>query len=231
MHGVCVWMSLKTMKNKQTIELFCGTKSFSRVAHARGFDVFTVDNNRSLLPSLVADIRDLKASDLPPEPLILWASPPCTCFSVSSIGRHWTGGTDAYIPNSRQSLEAQEIVRKTISLIYEIRPTWWFIENPRGMLRMMPFMQNLGVRHTVTYCQYGDTRMKPTDIWTNATWWISKPMCGPKQGCHERSPRGSRNGTQGMENAGEKGRIPSGLFHEIIAQMAKNNIFHEQKKS
>ncbi len=31
----------------------------------------------------------------------------------------------------------------------------WYIENPRGMMRKMPCMQNL-IRHTVTYCQYGD---------------------------------------------------------------------------
>ena len=32
-------------------------------------------------------------------------------------------------------------------------------------------------RHTITYCQYGDNRMKPTDIWTNNKNWISKKIC------------------------------------------------------
>lgn len=30
----------------------------------------------------------------------------------------------------------------------------------------MEWMRSLP-RYTVTYCQYGDNRMKPTDIWTN----------------------------------------------------------------
>src|SRR3990167_3554246 len=49
-------------------------------------------------------------------------------------------------------------------------------ENPRGVLRKMPFMKDF-IRHTVSYCQYGDNRMKPTDIWTNALFWKPKPIC------------------------------------------------------
>ena len=58
-------------------------------------------------------------------------------------------------------------MKKVLKIIEQRKPTWFFIENPRGLLRKMPFMRDL-MRHTVTYCQYGDTRMKPTDIWTNA---------------------------------------------------------------
>ena len=33
---------------------------------------------------------------------------------------------------------------------------------------------------TVTYCQYGDTRMKPTDLWCSDSLfqqWTPRPMC------------------------------------------------------
>ena len=83
----------------------------------------------------------------------------------------------------------------------------------------MPFMADLP-RHTVTYCQYGDSRMKPTDIWTNAYWWQPKPMCKNGAPCHEAAPRGSKTGTQGLCNSVERGRIPPGLFEEIFAQHA-----------
>ena len=53
-----------------------------------------------------------------------------------------------------------------LKLIRELNPQYWFIENPRGGLRKMRFMKDLP-RYTLTYCQYGDTRMKPTDIFTN----------------------------------------------------------------
>jgi len=73
-------------------------------------------------------------------------------------------------------------------------------------------------RFTVTYCQYGDTRQKPTDIWTNFDW-KPKPMCKPKATCHISAPRGSRTGTQGLKNAKERSVIPPNLFREIFEQL------------
>lgn len=74
-------------------------------------------------------------------------------------------------------------------------------------------------RNTVSYCQYGERRQKPTDIWTNAYWWAPKPLCKRGASCHEAAPRGSRTGTQGMENYKEKSRIPAALFEEILSQL------------
>ena len=56
-------------------------------------------------------------------------------------------------------------------------------------------------RYTVTYCQYGDKRMKPTDIWTNHPNPKFKPMCKNGDPCHEKAPRGSRSGTQGIKGS------------------------------
>ena len=52
-----------------------------------------------------------------------------------------------------------------LKLIEELQPKYYFIENPRGGMRKMEWMKGLP-RYTVTYCEYGDNRMKPTDIWT-----------------------------------------------------------------
>lgn len=57
------------------------------------------------------------------------------------------------------------------------------------------------VRHTISYCQYGDNRMKPTDIWTNDLKWIPKPPCKNGDKCHISAPRGSITGTQGLKNS------------------------------
>jgi hypothetical protein len=73
-----------------------------------------------------------------------------------------------------------------------------------------------GLRHTVSYCQYGDTRMKPTDIWTNCKEWHPKPICKPRSSCHESAPRGARTGTQGIKGAKDRGSIPKELFYEIF---------------
>jgi hypothetical protein len=79
----------------------------------------------------------------------------------------------------------------------------------------MPFMEKYK-RHTVTYCQYGDDRMKPTDIWTNSNVWVPRPMCKNGAPCHIAAPRGSKTGTQGRSNAYERSKIPEDLCQEIL---------------
>jgi len=124
----------------KTIELFAGSKSFSKVAKKFGYETFTTDIESEYEPDLVADILDLKASDFPYQPDILWASPPCTFFSVASIGKHWNKD---HTPKSKEALLGIKIVLKTLELIKELNPKYFFIENPRGKLRKMKFMQEL----------------------------------------------------------------------------------------
>jgi hypothetical protein len=57
--------------------------------------------------------------------------------------------------------------------------------------------------------------MKPTDIWTNHPNPNFKPMCKKGMPCHEAAPRGSQTGTQGLENAIEKAKIPKKLCEHI----------------
>jgi hypothetical protein len=90
------------------------------------------------------------------------------------------------------------------------------------MLRKMPFMQKFK-RYTIWYCQYGDDRAKPTDIWTNCEDWIPRPTChnGNKNCHHQPSPRGSRTGTQGIKGAYERSKIPTELCNEILSVLEK----------
>jgi site-specific DNA-cytosine methylase len=203
-----------------TLELFCGTKSFSKVAKELGHETFTVDIDSKLEPDLVCDILDFKLEMLPEKfrkPDVVWASPPCTTFSVASIGKHWNKDRT---PKSKEAEIGIKIINKTINLLLEIEPTYWFIENPRGMLRKM-IPEYIFYRRTVSYCQYGDSRMKPTDIWTNLNNWEGK-MCRPKSSCHVSAPRGSRTGTQGLKDASARGVIPSALFYEIFKAVENN---------
>jgi len=59
--------------------------------------------------------------------------------------------------------------------------------------------------------------MKPTDIWTNCLNWkpINK-MCHNGNPDHEKAPRGSRTGTQGLKGNTERSVIPKELIKEII---------------
>lgn len=197
----------------RTIELFSGTKSFSKVAVNLGYLTSTYDADSDLLPDICANILNIEEI---PQCDFLWASPPCEAFSVAAIGKNWNKDLT---PKHDRALLGMELAKKTIALIEASAPKYWFIENPRGMMRKMPFMELSrlgGVRHTVTYCQYGDTRMKPTDIWTNCHVWKPKPACKNGSPCHVAAPRGSRTGTQGIVGARDRGVIPPALFNEIF---------------
>lgn len=86
----------------------------------------------------------------------------------------------------------------------------------------MDFMKGLP-RYTITYCQYGDNRMKPTDIWTNYSNPNFKPMCKNGDKCHESAPRGSKTGTQGLKGSVERSMIPK-EFCEYIVKICEGGL-------
>lgn len=199
----------------KVLELFAGSRSIGKEAIKLGMEVFSSDINNFEGIDYVVNILDFDYSKVPFIPDIIWASPPCTGFSVAALGHHWTGGKGAYIPRTDTAKLGIKLAQKTIEIIKHYNPKYFFIENPRGVLRKMPFMQEFK-RNTVTYCQYGDSRMKPTDIWTNSDVWLPKPMCKNGSPCHEAAPRGSKTGTQGLKGAYERSIIPASLCKEVL---------------
>ena len=150
-------------------------------------------------------------------PDVIWASPDCTTFSIAAISHHRrknseTGNLD---PISDYAKFCDKVDQHVLDLIRELKPKYYFIENPRGGMRKMTWMQGLP-RYTVTYCQYGDKRMKPTDIWTNHPNPQFKPPCHNGDKCHEAAPRGSKTGTQGLNGSIDRSRIPSKLCEHIV---------------
>ncbi len=206
------------------LELFAGSRSVGKQAEKLGMNVFSSDLIEFEGIHYRVSILDFDVSKVPFQPDVIWASPPCTSFSVASIGHHWTGGKGAYIPKSEGAKLGLKLVEKTLEIINHFQPTYWFIENPRGVLRKMEMMKKLK-RNTVTYCQYGDERMKPTDIWTNSDVWVPRPMCKNGDPCHVAAPRGSKTGTQGRSNAYERSKIPNDLCEEILTSCLKGELF------
>ena len=199
----------------KVLELFAGSRSIGKEAEKLGYNVFSSDINNFDEIDYVISILDFDVTKVPFKPDVIWASPPCTGFSVAAIGHHWSGGKGAYIPKTDTARLGIELVKKTIEIIEYFQPTYWFMENPRGVLRKLDVVKNLP-RQSVSYCQYGDERMKPTDIWTNSIMWVPRPMCKNGDPCHVAAPRGSRTGTQGRANAYERSKIPSELCYEIL---------------
>ena len=191
-----------------------------KVCDERGYYTYSTDLYDFEGIDAAGDILEMDYKNLDFIPDMIWASPPCTTFSVASIGRHWNGSRKGgHTPKTEDAEIGLAIMRKTVEIInyfLRVNPNLiYFIENPRGLMRKMPEMQALP-RHTVTYCQYGDERMKPTDIWTNSQTWVPRPMCKNGAPCHVAAPRGSRTGTQGMKNAYERSKLPPELCNEII---------------
>jgi hypothetical protein len=210
--------------NMMSIELFCGMKSWSKVAARHGMACFTADIDSKFYPDLCKDILDTEMSDIPKQfwrPDYLWASPPCTFFSVASIGRHWH---EDHRPKTEQAVLGLKILDKTIRLIHALEPKAWFIENPRGKMRKVidgifiknGFDMTKVKRYTVTYCQYGLNIMKPTDIWTNLMDWNPRPMCNYGDKCHMSAPRGSSRGVEGIKDKAKKAVVPDELCEELL---------------
>ena len=158
------------------------------------------------------------------EPDLIWASPPCTTFSIAGCYNHYDEVNGLLVPTSEDAMIGQSILLRTIEIIKACNPKYFFIENPRGLMRKMPCMKEFE-RATIWYCRYGDKRAKPTDIWSNnianlfnPEGWQPRPRCynGNKNCHHEEAPRGSRTGVQGEKNNFERSKIPPLLIEEII---------------
>lgn len=140
------------------LELFSGTESFSKVARERGHDCLTIDNNEKLKPDLLRDILTVDADEIINNwgyPNFIWASPPCTHFSIATH-RHWENQEP-----KPQTIESIKLLHHTLGLIMNLHPKFWILENPRGRMRWI--MGN--PPNTVFYGAYGHSVAKPTDLW------------------------------------------------------------------
>lgn len=205
----------------KVLELFAGTRSISKAFEARGHETFSIEWSEDFENiSLRADVSTVTADMILERfgrPDVIWASPDCTTFSIAAISHHRrknpeTGNLD---PVSDYAKFCDEVDQHVLDLIRALKPRFWFIENPRGGMRKMAWMKGIP-RYTVTYCQYGDKRMKPTDIWTNHPAPRFRPPCKNGASCHERAPRGSRTGTQGLKGSKERSVIPAALCEHIV---------------
>lgn len=203
----------------KVLELFAGTRSIGKAFEKRGHEVFSIEWNRTFENiDWYVDINNITAEDILKrfgKPDIIWASPDCTTYSIAGISHHRKYINEKLIPISEYAKFCDQTNKHVLELIKKLNPTYYFIENPRGCLRKMGFMKDLP-RHTITYCQYGDTRMKPTDIWTNHPNPNFKKPCKNGANCHEKSPRGSKTGTQGLKNSKMRSIIPEQLCNYIV---------------
>lgn len=187
-------------------------------------DTFSVDVNPKLKGiNLVKDIEHLRLDDIPWEPNIIWASLPCTTYSLAGVGHH---RNEDGSPKTEFAEKSDRLAVRMVEILLAFPDALWYVENPRALLRTKDFMRPLGEPVTIWWCRYGDKSAKPTDIWTNnlrtmfnqhgwqprSECWNGNPKCH-----HDRARRGSKTGTQGKKNAYERGKIPEALCVDVIA--------------
>jgi|SRR5438309_2993367 len=181
----------------KVLDMFSGLGGFSQAFKDRGHEVITIDNNPVFNPTILKDINEIQY--LPQVDIIL-ASPPCECFSISSVYKHWKDGK----PNP-ETVEALALVGHAILLIQKAKPRFWILENPRGMLRKMLGKPD----YEISQCQYGRSIMKPTDLWGRLPPSFIAKKCHNGNPDHERASRSSHNGgtqNNSFSNLGSRGR-------------------------
>lgn len=183
------------------LDLFSGLGGYSQAFEdADEWVVVTVDIREDFGPDLCADVLDLRPSDFDRDFDVILASPPCTEFSPV---RNLNGGHE---PDG----DHVTLAFHTIGLIRALRPRYWFLENPRGRLRSYIGKPEA----TVTYCQYGEEHMKPTDLWGRHPPGLSYRSCSYGDDCHV-NHRDGRNAMYhaGKTDASRRSKVP----HELSA--------------
>ena len=140
----------------RALDLFSGTGSVAEALRARGYEVVTVDNDKSRKADVQESILSWDYSQYPAGYFdIVAASPPCTEYSQAMTAKR-----------PRRLRQADALVAKALEIIQRLEPRLWWIENPRwGLLRTRAVVQGLKWIHQ-DYCQF-ETKgfRKATRFW------------------------------------------------------------------
>ena len=192
----------------RVLDLFSGTGSATEAFRRMGHEVVSVDVLMDSGATIVGSVldSDVVSKILAAGPYdFVWASPPCTAFSVASLGSHWNPDGS---PKSEAAAHGEALVVAALGIIAASGAPYWVMENPRGMLRTRACVSHLE-RRTVTYCRLGESHMKPTDLWGVFPPGLTLPApCNNGDTCHESAPRGAKTGTQGIDSARDRSRVP-----------------------
>lgn len=128
-------------KKKIILDLCGGTGSWSKPYKDAGYDVRVIT-----LP-----VHDIFTYTPPKQVYGVLAAPPCTMFSMAR--------TTAKTPRDLDG--AMEVVKRCLEIIWEVKPHFWAMENPKGLLRK--FMGRPAFEFDAS--EFGENYNKHTDLW------------------------------------------------------------------
>lgn len=234
--GVVRFAELCTLTNRVCLDFFSGVGGFSEAFRDRGWKVIRIDYDKkfSHIPdTTIADIMKISISDIRKlgglKPDILLMSPPCQCFSCMTLYHYWENKK----PKNDKTRNAIALVQRAIALKDLIKPKYWVVENPNGMMKYV-----LGTPNYYTWWgswysekdllmkrfkEKGITLppMKPTSLWgllPNITW---RPK--PKKGEYQQITKGSKLGIQSDYLRPEERACIPYEFSEALAIAIENN--------
>ena len=212
------------------LDLFCGTKSISKVFEQQGWICTTLDFNHKTNPTICCDILDVTPEMILAHgrPDCIWASPLCTHYSRAR--------TSAKTP--RDLVGSDKLVQKVLDLARYFQCPF-FMENPHsGLLKSRDVVRDIQMR-VIDYCQYADDDFpgryrKRTSIWTNTEWYPERLLCIPSL-CHfcsdgkthdHQAQRVSLTGPG--QSLNQLYSIPSALPEELVSWLGRNLVRNDE---
>lgn len=166
---------------------------FRRIEFERVFDFILAD-----IPLLKVDL------------LLLF--PKCNTFSMAAVSKHWEKDDQGFFqPRTAAASMSLVMLKKFEVIIQNPSPQFWYLENPKGLIHKF---WNIGIKSSISHCQYGSDRMKPTYIFSNFNWQ-PKPSCHRGDPCHVSAPRSSSSGTQARKRS-KRAELPLELQKALI---------------
>lgn len=208
------------MNHYRSLELCCGKATISAALSSQGFATKSLDHRKrtgTCTPDFHLDLMKVhKPIKLFGRVDLIWFSPPCQCWSNAPGTYHFFEGT----PQTESTKYLVKVLEKGLSIIEELSPRFFIIENPRGKLRyykkMTDFLiRNNGMIKQVMYSDYGFPTQKPTNLFTN--FHSLQVSSNAAYGRGAKAPAGNLNNMSVVQRQ----EIPGPLAASIAAQCAQ----------